>query len=67
MQKFATKEKTQNNVGEGGGRGVIQLFNAQFSPNYVSFTSTKVKCTITLLGKYIYIKYVVIFFQSYVV
>jgi hypothetical protein len=31
-----------------GGWGVIQLFDAKISPNYVYFISTKVKCIATL-------------------
>jgi hypothetical protein len=37
----------------GGGGGVIQRFNAKFSPNCVSFTSTKIKFIVTLLEKII--------------
>ncbi len=43
--------------------GVIQLFNPKFSPNYVSFIFTKVKCIVTLLGKIIK-QYVAIFFSK---
>jgi hypothetical protein len=39
LQKFATKEKTPNNV---GGEGGSKYFNTISATNYVSFTSTKV-------------------------
>jgi hypothetical protein len=48
LQKFATKEKAKFFLTKGHEK-VIQLFNSKISANYVSFTSTKVKCIATLL------------------
>jgi hypothetical protein len=48
LQKFATKDKTKTILTNAQGR-IIQLFNSKISPKYVSLTSTKVKCIVTLL------------------
>jgi hypothetical protein len=40
LRNFATKDKTKKIADlRGGGEGLIQLFNAKISPNYVSFIS----------------------------